>query len=83
MPLRNLINVRKLCFHSHVALGHEDTCTLWTLYSCSAFGSKPEKDRFMPRPELPSLTSVKDKGGSGLPSSPSQPFLPLPRGCGL
>lgn len=32
----------------------------------------------MPRPEQPPTTSVKDKGGTGLPSCPSEPFLPHP-----
>ena len=41
------------------------------------FCSKPQADRLMPRPELPPLTSVKDKGGTSLSSPPLQLFLPL------
>lgn len=48
MPLIHLINGRKLFFLYQIALGLEDTCTPWTLYSCSAFGPKPKEDRSVP-----------------------------------
>lgn len=70
---------KTVLFHVYILLfGHEDTCTPWTLYSCSALGSKPE-DRVMAGPELPSLTSP-----ALLPHR--SPFCPFPgssRGCGL